>query len=670
MEFIEAKKKYDELTKKLERYAYEYYVLDNPSVDDAIYDQGMEELLKLEKEFPQLITRNSLSQRVGGTVLKGFNKVTHERQMLSLADVFNKEELSEWVNKIYETLGKEVDFTAEMKIDGLACSLVYNDGSLSYCATRGDGTTGEDVTTNVLTIKDIPTLVDKKSGRLEVRGEIYMPKASLEKLNEEREISGEPLFANARNAAAGSIRNLDSSIAKKRNLDGWWYYYIDAERDGFTRHSDSINALDKLGFRTNPERRIVHNLKEVLDYVDEYTLKRDDLPYDIDGIVLKVDEFKYYEELGYTAKSPKWAIAYKFPPKEVQTKLEDIIFTVGRTGKITPNAVLEPVRVAGSLVSRATLHNEDYILEKDLRVGDTVIIRKAGDIIPEVVKPLIEKRDGNEQPFVMIDKCPYCGSSLVKKDAMHFCMNRNCPSRQIESLIHFSSKNAMDIEGMGDKVCEQLFGEKFISDIPSIYKLYEHKEEIMEMDGWSDKSITNLLDAIKNSKKNSLERLLFGIGINEVGEKMSKVLARRYKDISVLASQSVDDLLKIDDVGEVVANSIYNYFKNERNIELIEKLKNSNVNMLYLGKDEINESNFFYNKRCVITGTFARYSRDEMTEFIESQGGKVSGSVSKKTDYVIVGENPGSKETKAKELNVKILSEEEYYDIIDQNKGE
>ena len=670
MEFIEAKKKYDELTKRLERYAYEYYVLDNPSVDDSVYDQGMEELLRLEKEFPSLVSRNSLSQRVGGTVLKGFNKVTHERQMLSLADVFNKEELADWVNKVYETLGKEVDFTAEMKIDGLACSLVYNDGSLSYCATRGDGTTGEDVTTNVLTIKDIPTLVDKKEGRLEVRGEIYMPKASLIKLNEEREKNGEPLFANARNAAAGSIRNLDSSIAKKRNLDGWWYYYIDAQRDGFSRHSDSIDALDKLGFRTNKERRVVHNLKEVLDYVDEYTLKRDDLPYDIDGIVLKVDEFKYYDELGYTAKSPKWAIAYKFPPKEVQTKLEDIIFTVGRTGKITPNAVLEPVRVAGSLVSRATLHNEDYILEKDLRVGDTVIIRKAGDIIPEVVKPIKEKRDGSEIPFKMIDKCPYCGSELIKKDAMHFCLNPNCNSRKIESLIHFSSKNAMDIEGMGDKVCEQLFGENFLNDIPSIYKLYEYKEEIIEMDGWSDKSVTNLLDAIENSKKNSLERLLFGLGIKEVGEKMSKVLARRYKSLDEISKLTKEDLLKIDDVGDVVAASIFEYFNNPNNIELIEKLKNSNVNMLYLGKDDINETNFFYNKRCVITGTFARYSRDEMTEYIESQGGKVSGSVSKKTDYVIVGENPGSKETKAKELGVTILKEEEYYDIVDKNKGE
>ena len=360
MEFLKAKKRYEEITKILEKWSYEYYVNDNPSVPDSVYDQKYEELLKLEKEFPNLVTRNSLSQRVGGVVLKGFKKVAHERQMLSLADVFNKDELIEWVNKIYEELGKEVDIMCELKIDGLACSLVYNDYHLSYAATRGDGTTGEDVTTNVLTIRNIPTIVSKEA-RLEVRGEIYMSKAALNELNKQREEEKLPLFANARNAAAGSIRNLDQSVAKSRKLDGWRYYYIDAQRDGYTRHSESLDALDRLGFKTNHERRLAHNLKEILEYVDEYTIKRDDLAYDIDGIVLKVDEFKYYDDVGYTAKTPKWAVAYKFPPKEVKTKLKDIIFTVGRTGKITPNAVLEPVRVAGTLVSRATLHNEDYI---------------------------------------------------------------------------------------------------------------------------------------------------------------------------------------------------------------------------------------------------------------------------------------------------------------------
>ncbi len=670
MDFKEAKKRYDELTKTLERYSYEYYVLDNPSVDDSIYDKGMDELLLLEKEFPSLITRTSLSQRVGGTVLEGFNKVQHEKQMLSLADVFNKEELVEWVKKVYEAVGHEVDFVAEMKIDGLACSLVYNNGYLSYCATRGDGTTGEDVTTNVLTIKDIPTIVDNKDARFEVRGEIYMPKASLEKLNEERAANNEPLFANARNAAAGSIRNLDSSIAKKRNLDGRWYYYIDAEKDGFTRHSDSLTALDQLGFKTNKERRVVHNIKEILDYVDEYTLKRDSLPYDIDGIVLKVDEFKYYDLIGRTAKSPKWAVAYKFPPKEVPTRLKDIVFTVGRTGKITPNAVLEPVRVSGSLVSRATLHNEDYIKEKDLKIGDLVILRKAGDIIPEVVKPLIDKRDGKEIPFKMITHCPECGSLLVKKDALTFCINPNCPSRQIESLIHFSSKNAMDIEGMGEKVSEELFGEKFLSDIPSIYELYKYKEEIISMDGWQEKSVSNLLNAIERSKHNSLERLIFGLGIKEVGEKMSKTLAKKFKSLDNLMNLTIDELYKVDDIGEIVANSIYSYFHDQNNLLLIEKLKRCNVNMLYLGKEVDNEHNFFYNKKCVISGSFTDYSRDELTKIIEDFGGSVSSSVSKKTNYVLIGENPGSKLDKAKALNIEIIYEDRLKEILIKEKGE
>lgn len=667
MEFIEAKKRYDELTKKLERYAYEYYVLDNPSVDDSVYDNGMDELLRLEKEFPELITRTSLSQRVGGVVLDGFKKVKHESRMLSLADVFNKDELSEWVNKVYEEIGHEVDFCCEMKIDGLACSLVYNDGHLSYCATRGDGTTGEDVTTNVLTIHNIPTIVDKM-GRLEVRGEIYMPKASLEELNKEREKNGEPLFANPRNAAAGSIRNLDSSIAKSRKLDGWWYYYIDATRDGFAKHSDSIDKLDEFGFKTNKERRVVHNLKEVLDYVDEYTLKRDSLSYDIDGIVLKVNDFKYYEKLGYTAKSPKWAIAYKFPPKEVKTKLKDIIFTVGRTGKITPNAVLERVRVDGSFVERATLHNEDYILEKDLRIGDTIILRKAGDIIPEVVRSVKEERTGEEKEFKMITHCPYCGEALTKVDAMHFCLNPHCKSRKIESLIHYSSKNAMDIEGMGEKVVEQLFSLNFITDIPSIYTLFRHKDEIVELEGWNQKSMNNLVNAIAKSKLNSLERLLFGLGIKEVGEKMSKTLAKRFKTLDNLASQSIEELVKIDDIGEIVASSIYSYFRDENNIKLIEELKRLYVNMTYLGNDNVNEANFFYNKKCVITGTFAKFSRDQMTDYIESHGGSVSSSVSKKTDYVLVGSDPGSKEKKAKELNIEIIDEEKYYELIE--KGE
>lgn len=670
MDFIKAKERYEELTKKLERYSYEYYVLDNPSVDDSIYDKGMDELLLLEKEFPVLVTRNSLSQRVGGVVLKGFKKIHHQYQMLSLADVFNKEELIDWVNKVYSSLGTtHVDFMAELKIDGLACSLVYEDGILKYCATRGDGETGEDVTSNVLTIKDIPTRIEEK-GRVEVRGEIYMSKNSLNELNKEREALNEPLLANARNAAAGSIRNLDSSIAKKRKLDGWWYYYTDAKSHGFELHSDSINKLDELGFKTNKERRLVHSLDEILAYVDEYTKKRSELAYDIDGIVLKVDNFKYYDELGYTAKNPKRAIAYKFPPEEVPTKLLDIVYTVGRTGKITPNAVLEPVRVAGSIVSRATLHNEDYIKEKDLRIGDLVILRKAGDIIPEVVKPLSEKRNGNELDFKMIEKCPECGSELKKIDAMHFCLNKNCPSRKIENLIHFASKNAMDIEGMGDKVVEQLFNQNFISDFASIYRLKEYKDEIIEMDGWSYKSFDNLIDAIEKSKSNSLERLLNALGIKEVGEKMSKVLAKKFLTLDKLASLEEETLLNLNDVGPIVAKSIYTFFHNEENIKEINELKDLGLNMNFLGNIESNNENMFYNKRCVITGSFKNYSRNELSEILENYGAKVSSSVSKNTDFVFVGDDPGSKKEKAEELNVRIIFEEELYKLLEEVENE
>ncbi len=667
MDFIDAKKRYEELTKELEHYAYEYYVLDAPSVDDSIYDKGMDELLKLEKEFPELITRTSLSQRVGGVVLDGFNKVEHKFKMYSLADVFNKDELVDWVNKVYEQLGTDdVSFCLEMKIDGLACSLVYEDGILKYCATRGDGITGEDVTSNVLTIKNIPTRINKL-GRVEVRGEIYMSKASLEELNKEREEKGEPLLANARNAAAGSIRCLDSSIAKNRKLDGWWYYYTDAIHQGFERHSDSIDKLKELGFKINPEKRVVKGIDEILKYVDEYTLKRSSLPYDIDGIVLKVDEFKYYDKLGYTLKTPKWAVAYKFPPEEVPTKLKDIIYTVGRTGKITPNACLEPVRVSGSIVSRATLHNEDYVIDKDLMIGDYVILRKAGDIIPEVVKPLKEKRTGKEIAFKMIENCPICGSKLVKVDAMHFCLNEDCSSRKVNSLIHFASKNAMNIEGMGDKICEQLYNQGYLNDIFSIYNLYKYEDEIIELDGWSNKSFNNLIDNINLSKTRSLERLLFGLGIKEIGEKTAKTLAIKFKSLSNLMDKKIEDFKLIEDIGEKSSESLVKYFNDEKNIELINNLKSINVNMLYLGNDNINEENFFYNKKCVITGTFEDFDRKELTDLLESKGAKCSSSVSKNTNYLIMGENAGSKYEKAKELNVKIITESELKEILKED---
>lgn len=664
MDFLEAKKRHQELVEILEKYSYEYYVLDNPSVSDAEYDDKLSELENLEKLFPELITRNSPTQRIIGQVLTGFNKIHHKYQMLSLGDVFNLEELRIWDRKLCENLNvKNVTYNAEMKIDGLAMSLVYENGELLYCATRGDGTTGEDVTTNVLTIPSIPTHIKIKE-RVEIRGEVYMPKASFVELNKARKEAGEPLFANARNAAAGSIRNLDSNVAKSRKLDAWWYYLEEPEKFNVKTQAEALDFIESLGFKVNPERKVLSNFEEINNYVEEYNKKRNSLPYDIDGIVLKVNDLSLHEEIGYTAKTPKWAIAYKFPPEEVITKLKDIIYTVGRTGKITPNAVLEPVKVAGSTVQRATLHNEDFIKDKDLMVGDYVILRKAGDIIPEVVTPVYARRDGTQVPFKMITNCPDCGSELVKIEAMHFCLNKNCPSRKIESLIHFASKDAMDIEGMGDKVCEQFFAEKFIQSIPDIYRLANYKENIIQIEGRSYKSTESLLEAIENSKKKSLEKLLFGLGIKEVGEKMAKVLARFYKNIDRLMSESEENLLKISDIGEVCAASIYKYFHDEENIKLIEELKQLGLNMNYLGSETINENNYFYNKKIVLTGTLSKYGRKEATEILENLGAHVSSSVSKVTDLVIYGEEAGSKLDKANKLNVRVMNEEEFLDIL------
>ena len=664
MDFLEAKKRHQELVEILEKYSYEYYVLDNPSVSDAEYDDKLSELENLEKLFPELITRNSPTQRIIGQVLTGFNKIHHKYQMLSLGDVFNLEELRIWDRKLCENLNvKNVTYNAEMKIDGLAMSLVYENGELLYCATRGDGTTGEDVTTNVLTIPSIPTHIKIKE-RVEIRGEVYMPKASFIELNKARKEAGEPLFANARNAAAGSIRNLDSNVAKSRKLDAWWYYLEEPEKFNIKTQAEALDFIESLGFKVNPERKVLSNFEEINKYVEEYNKKRNSLPYDIDGIVLKVNDLSLHEEIGYTAKTPKWAIAYKFPPEEVITKLKDIIYTVGRTGKITPNAVLEPVKVAGSTVQRATLHNEDFIKDKDLMVGDYVILRKAGDIIPEVVTPVYARRDGSQVPFKMITNCPDCGSELVKIEAMHFCLNKNCPSRKIESLIHFASKDAMDIEGMGDKVCEQFFAEKFIQSIPDIYRLANFKENIIQIEGWSYKSTESLLEAIENSKKKSLEKLLFGLGIKEVGEKMAKVLARFYKNIDRLMSESEENLLKISDIGEVCAASIYKYFHDEENIKLINELKQLGLNMNYLGSETINENNYFYNKKIVLTGTLSKYGRKEATEILENLGAHVSSSVSKVTDLVIYGEEAGSKLDKANKLNVRVMNEEEFLDKL------
>lgn len=657
------KERVDELRALLEKYNYEYYVQDNPSVSDAEYDRLMQELMALERDNPELQSPLSPSQRVGGMVQDEFKKVTHKRMMLSLANAFNEDDLRDFDRKIREIIGSDkVTYMAELKIDGLGMSLVYNK-NLQYAATRGDGTVGEDVTSNVITIKSVPSHIDLDYD-FEIRGEVFMPKKSLEKLNKIKEEAGEALFANARNAAAGSIRQLDNSIAASRGLDAFWYYLPNAIDFNIRYHSESLKFADKLGFKTNPERRLCDGIDEVLKYIEEYTEKRSSLGYDIDGIVIKVDDMSLYDKLGYTAKTPRWAIAYKFPPEEVVTKLTDIIYTVGRTGKITPNAVLEPVRVAGSVVQRATLHNEDFIKEKELMIGDYVVIRKAGDVIPEVVRPVKERRDGTQVEYEMISFCPVCGSLLIRKDAMHFCLNPHCEAKQIEAMIHYSSRDAMDIDGMGEKVVEQFFNQGFFRNVAEIYDLFEHREEIIELDGWQSKSIDKLLDAIENSKANSLERVLFGLGIKEVGAKMAKTLARKFQTIDNLMQATEDDLLEINDVGPIVSKSIVEWFADERNIETVNKLKEHHVNFTFLGQNVAAANSYFSGKTVVLTGTLYKYGRKEATEILENLGAKVTGSVSKATDVVVAGVEAGSKLDKAHSLGITVLDEEEFLELI------
>ena len=660
---MDYKKRAEELTELLNRYNYEYYVLNQSSVSDAEFDRLMQELMMIENEHPELKSPVSPTQRVGGMVQEEFQKITHQRMMLSLANAFNEDDLRDFDRKIRDVIGDEdVSYMCELKIDGLGMSLVYNK-KLQYAATRGDGTVGEDVTSNVITIKSVPTQINLE-GEYEIRGEVFMAKKTLEELNKVREENGEPLFANARNAAAGSVRQLDSKIAASRNLDAFWYYVVNAKDFGIRYHSEALNMADKLGFKTNHERRLVKGIDQVLGYIEEYTQKRPSLPYDIDGIVIKVDDMSLYDKIGYTAKTPKWAIAYKFPPEEVVTKLKDIIFTVGRTGKITPNAVLEPVRVQGSTVQRATLHNEDFITEKGLMIGDYVVLRKAGDVIPEVVRPVKEKRTGLEVPFEMITNCPDCGMPLVRKDAMHFCLNPECPSKMIESIIHFASKNAMDIEGLGEKVSEQLFNQGFITSISDIYLLHNHRDEIISMDGWQAKSVDNLLDAIEASKHNSVERLLFGLGIKEVGAKMAKSLSRIYSDLDSLSKATEEELLSLPDVGPVLAESLTKWFKNEKNMALLETLRGLGLNFSFLGSTSKAASSYFSGKTCVLTGTLDSMGRKEASDILENLGAKVTGSVSKATDVVIAGHDAGSKLDKAQSLGITVINESEFLELI------
>lgn len=657
------KERMDELIEIINEADYNYHTLDNPTITDQEYDKYLRELIEIEENHPTWVREDSPTQHAGGKIIEGFEKVTHKIPMMSLSDVFSESEVIAFDERIQKD-GFHPEYVCELKIDGLSVSLLYEKGKLVRAATRGDGTIGEDITHNAKTIKVIPLKL-KEEVDIEVRGEIFMNKKTLEKLNEERKKNGQPLLQNCRNAAAGSIRQLDSKIAAQRKLDNFIYHLPNPLDYGIHTHSEALEYMKKLGFKINPNNRVVKNINEVLEFIEEKGKERDSLAYDIDGIVIKVNNIDDQQRLGSTAKYPKWATAYKFPAKEVLTKLTDIIFTVGRTGQITPNAVLEPVIVAGSTISRATLHNEDYVKEKDLKIGDIVSIRKAGDVIPEVVEVKKERRTGKEKDFVMITNCPMCNTPLVKKEGQvdYYCPNKKCPARNIESLIHFVSRDAMNIDGLGDRIMEDFYNFHFIATIPDIYALKEHEKDLTRLEGYGEKSVTNLLNAIEESKNNSLEKLIFGLGIPHVGAKTAKLLAQKYKTLRNLMEQTEEELTKVPDIGGIIAKSVVDYFNDPHHKAIVEELMDLGINTTYLGQ-EIVENEEFSGKSFVLTGSLTIFTREEAKEKIESLGGKTVDSVSKKTSVVIVGEKPGSKYDKALKLGIPIWTEEEFKDKL------
>ena len=648
-----------ELIKILNEANYNYYVLDKPTITDQEYDKYLRELMNLEEKYPELKQPSSPTSRVGGEVIDEFRKVVHEVPMMSLSNVFNEEEIIAFDERVKKVIPNP-EYIVELKIDGLSVSLKYKNGHLVMGATRGDGVTGEDITHNVKTIKSIPLELKEKID-VEVRGEIYMKKSSFEKINEEKKKNHEELFANPRNAAAGSVRQLDSKIAAARGLDNFSYHLPEAEKYGISTHEEALNFIKKLGFVVNPNIKKVKSLDELLEYVHYWTEHRNELPYEIDGIVIKLNDLNGQKKLGFTSKYPKWATAYKFPAELALTKLKDIAFTVGRTGQVTPNAVLEPVILMGSTISRATLHNEDYVKDLGLKIGDIVSIKKAGDVIPEVVEPIIERRTGHEVDFQMTTTCPICHSTLVRKEneAAYYCVNPACDKIKIESLIHYVSRDTLNIEGLGDRIIEDFYNMGYLKDVTDVYYLKDKKEELKEIEGFGEKSINNILFNIEESKQQSLERLIFALGIRYVGKKGAKILAEYYKNMDNLFSTTYDELLKIDNIGEIIAQSVFNYIQQEENIQRIERLKELNVNMNYLGK-KIEENQNFYNKTFVLTGSLTQLTREEASLKIEENGGKTASSVTSKTDVVVVGENPGSKYEKATKLGIPIWSEEEF----------
>ncbi|MCC9273458.1 MAG: NAD-dependent DNA ligase LigA [Enterococcus aquimarinus] len=650
-----------ELVRQLNQYAHEYYVQDRPTVEDFVYDKLYQELVDLEAKHPRLIQEDSPTQRVGGIVSAGFEKVTHEIPLYSLNDAFSEADLVAFDRRVTRVLGYAPRYTCELKIDGLSISLRYENGKFVRGATRGDGTIGENITENIKTVRSIPLELTQPYS-MEVRGECYMPKASFVQLNQGREEAGLEVFANPRNAAAGSLRQLDSKVTAQRQLSSFIYTVADAGMLHVTNQEEALKELGTLGFKINPESRVCETIEEVWAYINEYQLTRSELPYDIDGVVIKVNEFNAQDNLGFTVRAPRWAIAYKFPPEEVETTIEAIEWTIGRTGVVTPTAVMTPVKVAGTTVSRASLHNRDYIEAKDIRLNDQVVIYKAGDIIPEVAYVITDKRPADSQVYDIPTRCPVCESELVHlaEEVALRCVNPKCPAQMKEGLNHFVSRNAMNIDGLGPRILEQLFEKNLVHDVADLYTLTE--SDFLQLDKVKEKSANNFLEAIQKSKENSAERLLFGLGIRHVGAKAAKILLEHFGDIVTLSQASKEDIANLYSIGQVIADSVVNYFDHDEVRELIAEFQAAGVNLRYLGKtasDLATIDSVFKDKRIVLTGKLSHFTREEAKAKIENLGGTIVGSVSKKTDFVIAGEEAGSKLTKATTLGITVWTEAE-----------
>ncbi len=661
MDIAAARARVAELKKEINHHNQAYYELDRPEISDAAYDRLLKELMRLEKEYPQLVTSDSPTQRVGGKPLTGFQTVHHPEPLLSLSNAFSDADLKSFHQRVSQVVKDRVEYVVELKIDGLTVALSYEDGLLVSGATRGDGYTGEDITQNLKTIVTVPLSLPEPISSLVVRGEAFMPKKAFLKLNEEREEGGESPFANPRNAAAGSLRQLSPQVAASRQLQVFVYDVIHVTDKEINSHSQALDYLKELGFLVNRVRFVSASIEEVIDYIEQWTKKRHQLPYEIDGMVVKVNNLDQRRVLGTTSKAPRWAIAYKFPAEEGETFIKEIIVRVGRTGVLTPTALLKPVRLAGSTVSRATLHNEDLIKEKDIMIGDTVIVHKAGDIIPEVVSVIKEKRTGKETPFVMPEKCPECGSQVVRlsDEVASRCTGGACPAQLRETLIHFVSRDAMDIDGLGPKILTQLLESGLVHDVADLYYLFQ--EQLAKLDRLGEKSAQNIISAVEKSKNNSLAQLIFALGIRFVGARTGKILAQHFSSLDDLRSATEEDLKEIPEIGAKIAQSIVMYFRQEQNLHILEKLKKAGVNMT---AEKAPLQGSLMGKTFVITGTLPTLSRKEAQNLIEERGGKVSGSVSKKTDYVVVGTEAGSKYDKAVALNISILSEEQLLNML------